>query len=300
MAHALETISESTILRTHPLLRFQKGPFSYKIERVKDQSIYTVSDRTQSLAVPLKYALGLGSAGQTYVFEKDGALYESYVSYYKEIDGLDVTLGGHGLHPTTLVEAAGRLLGERDLILCFGCHSTNSIIDGKFDQNRLVPGVQCERCHGNLNHHLEGLKKGDAKLGTMEDFRNFTAEESAHFCGQCHRTWEQIASDGPRGAANVRFQPYRLTNSKCFDPDDKRIACTTCHDPHLEIDRVSSHYDAKCESCHGGGKSGAKICKVAARDCASCHMPKVELAGGHHRFTDHEIRIVKPGELYPD
>jgi hypothetical protein len=29
-------------------------------------------------------------------------------------------------------------------------------------------------------------------------------------------------------------------------------------------------------------------------------MPKVNLPGGHLRFTDHEIRIVHPGDAYPN
>ena len=42
----------------------------------------------------------------------------------------------------------------------------------------------------------------------------------------------------------------------------------------------------------------------AARDaiedkCATCHMPKVELAGMHASFTDHWIRIAKPNEPIP-
>ena len=29
-------------------------------------------------------------------------------------------------------------------------------------------------------------------------------------------------------------------------------------------------------------------------------MPKVNLPGGHMAFTDHQIRIVRPGEPYPN
>jgi hypothetical protein len=29
-------------------------------------------------------------------------------------------------------------------------------------------------------------------------------------------------------------------------------------------------------------------------------MPKIELAGAHQKFTDHDIRIVRAGEAYPD
>jgi hypothetical protein len=29
-------------------------------------------------------------------------------------------------------------------------------------------------------------------------------------------------------------------------------------------------------------------------------MPKVQLPGGHMTFTDHQIRIVKAGDAYPN
>jgi hypothetical protein len=32
----------------------------------------------------------------------------------------------------------------------------------------------------------------------------------------------------------------------------------------------------------------------------SCHMPKVAIPPGHLTFRDHQIRIVKPGENYPN
>jgi hypothetical protein len=32
----------------------------------------------------------------------------------------------------------------------------------------------------------------------------------------------------------------------------------------------------------------------------SCHMPKVKLPNGLMTFTDHEIRIVKPGAPFPN
>jgi hypothetical protein len=67
-----------------------------------------------------------------------------------------------------------------------------------------------------------------------------TTEEMSDLCGQCHRTWLQIAADGPHDVNNVRFQP-----------------------------------------------------------CAICHMPKYEIPGSHNLFSDHRIRVVKPGEPYP-
>lgn len=300
MAHAMETVEECDILRRHALLTFKAGPYSYRIERKDNQSLYTVTDGTQTLTIPIRWAFGLGEAGQTYVFEKGGTFYESHVSFYRALDGLDVTIGHQNIHATNIVEAAGRYMGSQETLTCFNCHTTNSVVNSRLTLGTLVPGVQCERCHGPSEQHLEGLKKGDPKLFAMKKLGALSAEDTLNFCGQCHRTWAQIAMNGPHGAANVRFQPYRLTNSRCYDADDKRISCIGCHDPHKELDRVSADYDLKCQACHAGGKPAAKACKVASRDCASCHMPKVELPGSHHKFTDHTIRIARAGEAYPD
>ncbi len=300
MAHAMELPAECTILKAHPLLTFQSGPYSYRIERKGDESIYTVTDGQEKLTVPLGWAFGLGRAGQTYVFEKDGALYESRVSYYSSLDGLDVTMGAANIKPAGLLQAAGRLIGTSGAVRCFGCHSTNFLMDHKLALGTLTPGVQCERCHGPTGNHLAGIKQSNTRLAQMKDLRQMTSEETSDFCGQCHRTWDEIAGSGMLGISNIRFQPYRLTSSKCYDPDDSRIRCTACHDPHQEVNRNDTAYDAKCQACHGGGKATAASCKVATANCASCHMPKLELPGSHHKFTDHEIRVVKANAPYPN
>lgn len=300
MAHAAESVAECGVLRSHPLMTFSANGYSYKIERKGDQSFYSVSDGTNTLTVPIGWAFGLGAAGQTYVLLKDGNYYESFVSYYKKPDALDLTMGDQKSKPTSLLEALGRQMGEREKVACFNCHSTTSVKGGKLTLDTMAAGVQCERCHGDSSNHLAALKTGDRTLFAMKKLGAMSTEETNTFCGQCHRTWEQIAANGPHGVLNVRFQPYRLTNSRCYDAEDKRIACTACHDPHKEIDRVSANYDAKCLSCHGGGKPGANVCKVATNNCASCHMPKVELPGAHHQFSDHDIRIVRAGSKYPD
>ncbi|HEX4166773.1 MAG TPA: multiheme c-type cytochrome [Bryobacteraceae bacterium] len=300
MAHAMELPAECAILKQNPLLTFQQGHYSYKIVRQGDTSIYTVTDGVQTITVPLGWAFGLGRAGQTYVFEKDGTLYESRVSYYSSLGGLDLTMGAANLKPANLLEAAGRSIVHAEGLRCFGCHSTNAVQNSQLNLTNLTPGVQCERCHGSAENHLQGIRQGNTQLARMKDLRSMSSEDTSNFCGQCHRTWAEIASSGVLGIANIRFQPYRLTNSKCYDADDARIRCTACHDPHTELNSSDSSYDAKCQACHGGGKPSARICKVANGNCVSCHMPKLEMPGAHHKFTDHNIRIVKANEPYPN
>jgi Cytochrome c554 and c-prime len=255
------------------------GPYSYRISGIQ----YEVTDGAQSFRTPLAWAFGQGSAGQTYLYEKDGTWYESRVSFFSALNGLDLTMGAQNITPHSVPEGAGRSLSKSETSECFGCHAT-----GK--GSAMVPGVQCDRCHGESGDHLKAVGAGRRKLGSL------STEEMSDLCGQCHRTWSQIAASGPRGIQNVRFQPYRLTNSKCYDAADLRIRCTACHDPHGRLETSASAYDAKCLSCHATNH----ICPKGTKDCVTCHMPQLELPGAHKKFTDHMIRIVRANDKYPD
>lgn len=300
MAHAMELPAECSILKNHASLQFQDGVYTFRIERRGEASIYSVSDGQQTLTVPLGWAFGLGIAGQTYLFEKDGEMYESRVSFYESLNGLDLTMGAQNSNPTNLLQAAGRFIGHAEKARCFGCHSTNAVVGTNVNAENLIPGIQCERCHGPTENHLAGIKQGTPKLAQLTSLKTMSTEETSNFCGQCHRRWDEIAAGGTLGIANIRFQPYRLTNSRCYDSDDPRIRCTACHDPHNEIVRKEVTYDSKCLACHAGGKPSARACKVAVSNCVSCHMPKLEMPGSHHKFTDHQIRVVKVHAPYPD
>ena len=127
---------------------FRHGAYSYQIVRAGDRSIYTVTDGQQTLTVPIAWAFGLGSAGQTYVYQWNGHWYESSISYFRELHGADVTLGFRSRSPRNLEEAAGRIMTVPETRDCFNCHSTNAVHQGRLQFEGMTPGVQCQRCHG--------------------------------------------------------------------------------------------------------------------------------------------------------
>src|SRR5215469_4872194 len=128
MAHALATVEPARILIDHPLITGTYGRYSYRIERRGDQSLYSVTDGTSTLTMPIRWAMGASSAlGQTYILEKDGKLYESRMSWFRELNGLGPTLGGQITLPADLDEAAGRLMSQDDKVRCFGCHATDAV-----------------------------------------------------------------------------------------------------------------------------------------------------------------------------
>jgi len=304
MGQALETVEDCKVLIEHPMLTVTVGKYSYRIERKGDQSEYSVTDGAQTITAPVRWAMGASSSiGQTYILERNGELYESRVSYFRELNALGPTMGSAASAPASLNEALGRLMTLDDKLACFGCHSTDAASGRQLTLQKLRPGVQCSHCHERTESHLLlMLQNGEETKSDIPSSLSggLAAEKVSDFCGQCHRTWAEIAMQPNIGIGNVRFQPYRLAGSKCYDADDPRISCLACHDPHQELLSETADYDSKCQACHNGGKRGARPCHVAKSNCASCHMPKLELPGAHYKFSDHRIRIVKPNEPYPD
>lgn len=299
MAGALAPVAGCEILQRNPDLTFRDTGYLTKITRDGERSVLTVTGGGESLTATLLWAFGRGQAGQTYVFERDGTYYESRVSFYNALRGLDLTMGAQRGKPKNIEEAAGHRMGARDAVECFGCHSTRAVSGGRLHLESIVPGVGCESCHGAAEQHVAAVRAGDAAAAKMSRLGGSTAEEMSELCGRCHRTWSQIALSGPRGILNVRFQPYRLTNSKCYNTADARIRCSACHDPHGALAANLASYDAKCSACHSAAER-TKTCRVAKANCVTCHMPKIELPGAHARFTDHQIRIARAGESYPN
>jgi cytochrome c554/c'-like protein len=312
MGRALSSPANCEILRTHTKLTFRNGKYEYQITREGEGSAYTVIDGTGKLSVPILYCFGMGEGGQTYVLHYKDKFYESRVSFYNDIKGLDITMGHAPPPPATIEEAMGREMAMSETRSCFGCHSTNSLNGTTLQLDQLMEGVTCEACHGPGEKHVAAMQAGDYSQKLVFNPKRLSTEEVSDFCGACHRTWEDVALLNIRGVFNVRFQPYRLTNSKCYDPDDSRISCIACHDPHEGRKHDAAYYDLKCTACHSqaakaapaaltqSNKRVAALCRVGKANCASCHMPKYEIPGSHLKFADHHIRVVRPGDRYPN
>ena len=306
MGVALELASDCQILLSHPSLRVTLGGYTYKITSVSGHATYVVSGRHGAISAELVYALGHGDAGQTYLFRYKGAYYESQVSYFNQIQGLDMTLG-HSPVPTANLEAAlGVRLSEEDAVRCFACHSTAAVRNRALQLDRMMPGLTCEGCHGPGAEHVAAVKAG--RLADLHIFNPGRLRDGDlnDFCGSCHRTASDVAALNVAGAKTVRFQSYRLFLSRCFLMSNESLSCVTCHNPHQPLEPNEAFYDSKCLACHSLTKNSASRahqdavrCPVGRRNCATCHMPKVALPGGHYKFADHDIRIVRPGEPFP-
>ena len=309
MAHAANLAADSTVLREHQRLFRQAGLYSYTISKEEAGNSYNVGDGVNSDSEILGWAIGLGNKGQTYVYQRNGSFYESRMSFFKSLQGLDLTPGHSAETPLTLGLAMGRLIDPDTLRRCFGCHTTASTTRAGFNPSRLVLGVDCEACHGPGAKHAALMDEEKNAEGRRAIFnpRNLGPVAQVDFCGGCHRTWYEVHRTRILGVENVRFQPYRLEGSRCWGDGDARLTCTACHDPHKPLNPDAGAYDEKCLACHASSRSKkpspdhpGRACPAAAKNCVTCHMPRVDLPSMHAPFVDHRIRIVRADSPYPD
>jgi hypothetical protein len=310
MARAATRAADAESLQRGPLA-FQIGPYNYQISKLAGKNVLRINKGASSLSVNLLWAFGVGHIGQTYVYEANSHFYESHLTFYTATQALDITPGHPRTAPPSLEEGAGRRITMDETRRCFGCHTTASTTKNHFDSQTMVLGVTCEACHGPGAEHVAAAKSGtDEQLITASigDPARLSPIESVDFCGACHRTYQDVVSDGPTriGTLNVRFTPYRLENSRCWKKADARITCVACHDPHKPLSLDPESYDANCLECHlaAGAKKDdanpATACPVGIKLCVTCHMPKFRNPALHTSFTDHWIRIAPPGAPLPN
>jgi len=318
MAKAAWRAGDTEVLRSNASISREMPPFVTTILRDKHGSTYTAARGGQAMSGQVAWAMGNATMGQTFILESQGSLFESQLSFFTAIQGLDLTPGHLPGGPADLEHAFGQPMSQETAAHCFGCHTTGSSLRHQFDPQHVTPGVTCEACHGPGLRHVQAMSQGRIEAGKAAILNPADLNPAAlvDYCGACHRTTLDVVAAKDIMPINVRFQPYRLEKSRCWSQPDERITCIACHNPHEEVVRDTRFYDGKCLACHSGsaeattsheGRSAAPapgggtppVCPVGKSACTSCHMPKYKVPQMHGSFTDHDIRVVREGSPFP-
>ncbi len=243
--------------------------------------------------ISLDWCFGSGRHARTWVAtlsDSQGAtdLLEFRWTWFRDIDGFDITPGQPGKHFATHLGPFGVLYDQSKARRCFACHSSYlAIDDGRLRLEDIETGVNCQRCHGLRGEHV-------ASEGAVHDdfWKTASPVEAVNRCAQCHRRPEETgaAEIRPDDPDLARFQPVGLVRSKCFTAS-RTMTCTTCHDPHLPLDVQDSLGDWQCLQCHDSSNTNDTLCGASeTENCLQCHMPKVG-SDAPVRFSDHWIRV---------
>lgn len=246
--------------------------------------------------------IGSGTKGQSYATWLHSRLFQLPITYFTSAGQWSNSPG----YPNKI--AFNRPITSR----CLECHATyvdktsaEGIEPEEFDKNRMLLGVDCEKCHGPAEKHVEFQTQNPAeKMGKfIINPALFSRQQSLDMCGVCHGgrlqktkpSFEFTAGDKlsdyflidttakDANSIDVHGNQYGLlVSSKCFSMS-KTLTCNTCHNTHENEKGKTALFSQRCISCHTGKHTDAPLCKMTAsigpeinKNCTNCHMPKMQ------------------------
>jgi tetratricopeptide (TPR) repeat protein len=279
--------------------------------------------RLHELRRRIDHVMGSGHVARTYFTEENGRLFQLPLTWYSR-HGWDFS---PGYRPNNA--RFDRVMPDR----CIACHSSYPdpfpFLEGKYADAR--PGIGCERCHGPGALHAAERRRGPAGTGNFDNSivnpARLPLARRLDTCEQCHvHTAVNVLREGKDALGYMPSQPLRdhwaffkttgtidivshadrLRQSPCFlgtFNTSRPLECATCHNPHAPPpDSVARN--RPCITCHLPDTLARRLERSDVRDdhtpqanCVGCHMPKMQEQGiPHGTFTEHWIRVVRPGD----
>ncbi|HEY3743990.1 MAG TPA: tetratricopeptide repeat protein [Bryobacteraceae bacterium] len=289
----------------------------------------------------IDYIVGSGNHMRTYVHRNaDGTLVELPLAWYAEKGGYWAMNPGY--------DAPDYPYARRQIAYdCMFCHNAYPQTPGGHDRlgdrpvysGKMPEGIDCQRCHGPGQKHIDVASTPDAKPADIRaaivNPRKLDNDRQIEVCAQCHlkttefrlphaikryerpdfsyQPGQPLASfllafdEAPGPKKDTRFETAsavsRMRASQCFLKSNGKLTCTTCHDPHdiRHGAEAAEKYNSVCRGCHTGALA-LKAGHPAQTGCIDCHMPKRRTEDiVHMAITDHLIQRNKPeGDLLAD
>jgi hypothetical protein len=271
----------------------------FRMERRPDGFYQVAFDRAamRSRTERMDLVVGSGKIGQTYLYWRDGILFELPVSW---LTGAQHWINSPGF-PDGVVDFE-RVIVPR----CLECHATRFSIDSsqgaakaRYGTDYML-GVSCSKCHGDGRAHVAWHTDHpkDTVARSIVNPGRLSRERQLDNCGLCHGggrdpkrpagtyrvgepldDWFYPAADQHDPRPDVHGnQVELLRRTPCFRADSA-MTCTSCHDPHI-IERNLTRLAERCLSCHqkAGHPGAAALGSRLVSDCIDCHMPEVPTA----------------------
>ncbi|MFC0774925.1 multiheme c-type cytochrome [Terrimonas alba] len=297
---------------------YDYSPLTKVVMEKRDSGLFQVvyQQGEERYALHFDIVTGSGAKGQSYLYWRNNRLFQMPVTYYTAADQWSNSPG----FPDKVV--LNRPITSR----CLECHATYADIistPGKepeeFDHNKMLFGVDCEKCHGPGAEHVEFQTRNpaDTRGKYMINPASFTRQQNLDLCGLCHGgaleklkpSFEYVAGE----PLSNYFKEKKISNptpmydnvdvhgnqlgllkaSKCFTASN--LTCNNCHNTHENERGKTALFSQRCMTCHQPGHSNFCTIKSIPRsslkaNCIDCHMPATK---------SQAITLLLPGQSVP-
>jgi len=285
------------------------------------------SDTIHSRVEKIDYIIGSGQHTNSHLILRNGFVYQAPLTWYSQQKHWSLPPGFERGNNTKF----SRIINEE----CMSCHNAMPEVekgsDNKFTS--IGTGIDCERCHGpgelHVNLRLKGksIKSKEGIDRTIVNPSNLSWQKQVDLCQRCHLQGNavlhadksfkdfkpgMILSDyfdvfmpnheNEESGFIMASHAQRLQKSRCFIKSNGgkaglSLTCITCHDPHVSVTETSNkHFNEACVSCHpkdDACKGPIHLIKKNDNNCVKCHMPQSGTSDIPH-VTVHDHNISKP------
>jgi hypothetical protein len=314
----------SAIFNDHAVVYDKFRNFYYK-PFWKDSLLYMMEyrlegkDTTYKRTERISYIVGSGQHTNSHIWSENGYLYQAPLTFYTQKGMWDLPPGFEDGENTRW----NRIIS----IECMNCHNMYPEFDTT-SENKFVSvktGIECERCHGpgetHVNEKLKGILVDTSKETdySIVNPANLSRDLQVELCQRCHLQGISVLNEGKtffdfkpgqplNTVMNVFMARYeggagkfimashadRMKQSKCYL--NSQMTCLTCHNPHVSVKVTpAGHFNDACRSCHNGGKDCTLPMPQRLKEndnCFLCHMPVSEtLDIPHVTVHDHKIHV---------
>lgn len=177
-----------------------------------------LGERAASMPVSFEFGSGAHAFGYQIRVDEDNWI-DARLNYHRSIQGWDWTSSQDKPHKYLTKQPLGRPQVKKEVVRCFSCHTTKLVAAGvqaaPVEGNQLhlrldksVLGVTCEACHGPRAAHVRARRRAEAP----DAGQDLSPAAQNRICGRCHG----FDNVNPAHPVIARFQPLRLSTSRCF------------------------------------------------------------------------------------
>lgn len=240
-------------------------------------------DTVHQRRVKISHIIGSGHHTNSHFWMENGFVYQAPLTFYTQLGKWDLPPG---------YEETNTRFGRKIDIECMGCHNAMpAVAEGSINKFTKIPnGIDCERCHGPGELHvqlkLKGIVVDTAKVAdrSIVNPKRLPWALQIDVCQRCHLQGNNVLKPGknftdfrpgmPLSDVFDVFMPQktegqffmaghaeRLQLSACFKGSNKsyikaynpnlNLTCITCHNPHVSVRETNNaKFNDACKSCH--------------------------------------------------
>lgn len=210
---------------------------------------------------------------------------------------------------------------------CLGCHSsfisvnqtyTGPVMEEAFEKNKIVYGIDCERCHGPALAHVDFYtnRPADTQYKFITKISTLNRVQKNDMCALCHSGFTDVQQSlfkfkpgdkfndfwfpefGHSDTANLDVhgnQTQLMMASACFKASND-LTCNSCHNVHVKERENLEIFSNRCINCHKqvehsfAGKD-ASLDNSVKSNCIDCHMP-LKPSSGITMLTNQKMSAV--------